>query len=194
MSSSESLSALSLTAFAAELAANSPTPGGGSAAALTGALGAGLVSMAFRLAAREEGSAIPDYMLGRAEELDDLRECLLELVDRDAQAYQRLLRLAQAQGEQAARARLDALEAPLETAELALAALRLLAVGRAEVPARAASDADVARSLLLASAAGALATARANLGGVEDPERAEEYRLTIVSLQGESTRLEDLRA
>jgi formiminotetrahydrofolate cyclodeaminase len=72
--------------FLDQVAARSPAPGGGGAAAMTGAVAAGLVAMAARFSAAQ----LPD-----AEELaaraDQLRHRAAELVDEDAQAYTRVL-------------------------------------------------------------------------------------------------------
>jgi formiminotetrahydrofolate cyclodeaminase len=72
--------------FLDQIAARSPDPGGGGAAAMTGALAAGLVAMAARFSAAQ----LPD-----AGELaacaDQLRHRAAELVDEDAQAYRRVL-------------------------------------------------------------------------------------------------------
>ena len=72
--------------FLDQIAARSPAPGGGGAAAMTGALAAGLVAMAARFSAAQ----LPD-----AEELaaraDQLRHRAAELVDEDGQAYGRVL-------------------------------------------------------------------------------------------------------
>ena len=179
------MSDLSLRAFAEELSATSATPGGGSAVAISGALGAGLTSMAFRLAAKEETTKIPEYLLGRAEELDDLRDCLLELVDRDAEAFQKLLASGEASEEKRERARTEALEAPLETAEFSLASLRLWCAGRPEVPHRLSCDFAVALGLLEASLEGALAVAEQNLADWPAGETVDEYRATIATLRAE---------
>lgn len=79
---------MSLETFASALASTEPTPGGGGAAALVGALSAALCSMAGgitlqskRYAARKD-SLSP--ILSRCEEL---RERLLELIDEDARLF-----------------------------------------------------------------------------------------------------------
>ena len=78
----------SVADFTAALASSAPTPGGGGAAALCGALSAALCAMASRLTVRK-----PQYA-ERAEELNDivercdaLRESLLTLIDEDAKNF-----------------------------------------------------------------------------------------------------------
>jgi glutamate formiminotransferase/formiminotetrahydrofolate cyclodeaminase len=195
-SSSDRLVALDLDAFCQRVTGADPTPAGGSVAAALGALGASLVSMAFHHAAREgarEGASdreggppIPAYMEGRAEELEDLRDLLLELVDRDAQAYARLRR-AEPDSAAASSAGLEALEAPMETVEFSLAALRLLAVGRPEVSAVLASDCEAARAALVAAIDGAAAAAEVNLA--ELGEVAGEHASTLAALRAEAAAL-----
>ena len=68
--------------FLDEVAARTPAPGGGGAAALTGALAAGLVAMAARFSAAQLPGA--GELAGRA---DQLRHRAAELVDEDAEAY-----------------------------------------------------------------------------------------------------------
>jgi formiminotetrahydrofolate cyclodeaminase len=72
--------------FLDQVAARTPAPGGGGAAAMAGAMAAGLVAMAARFSAAQ----LPD-----AEELaaaaDELRRRAAELVDDDAEAYGRVL-------------------------------------------------------------------------------------------------------
>lgn len=81
----------SMTYFADELAARKPTPGGGGAAAYVGALGAALASMAghFTLGKPRYADVEDDVrrLLGEAEEV---RCALLDLVDEDARAFQRV--------------------------------------------------------------------------------------------------------
>jgi methenyltetrahydrofolate cyclohydrolase len=74
--------------FLDQLAARTPTPGGGGAAAVTGALAAGLVAMAARFSAtRLPGAA------GLADQADELRRRVTDLTDLDARAYQAVLEL-----------------------------------------------------------------------------------------------------
>lgn len=74
--------------FTAKLASPSPTPGGGGAAALTGALGAALCSMAARLTA---GNGKFQAVKPRAEEIaaraEALRQRLLCLAEEDEKAF-----------------------------------------------------------------------------------------------------------
>ena len=72
--------------FLDQVAARSPAPGGGGAAALTGALAAGLAAMAARFSAAQ----LPDAA-DLAARADQLRHRAAELVDEDAQAYRRVL-------------------------------------------------------------------------------------------------------
>src|SRR4030095_11618360 len=83
-----SLSQLSLEQFLDELASPSPAPGGGSAAAYAGGLGAALVAMVARLTIGRKNylDVSPQFeaILPRAEEL---RHELFELLGQDADAY-----------------------------------------------------------------------------------------------------------
>lgn len=70
--------------YAARLASGEPTPGGGSAAALLGALGAALGEMVCNFTAGKQGYAELEPVLAQ---LTAHREALLGLADRDAEAY-----------------------------------------------------------------------------------------------------------
>ena len=89
-----------LTAFLDQAAARQPAPGGGSAAALTVALSAGLTAMAARFSATEVGNSEE-----LANQADQLRHRAAALVDEDARAYQAVLdtRRGRAAGSSAAR-------------------------------------------------------------------------------------------
>lgn len=117
-----------LEAYLERLASGDPVPGGGSAAALIGAVAASLVAMVGRIAA-----TAPDDLAVRA---DELRARLLDARTRDEEAYAAVV-AAQAlprrdDAERAARRQaLDAAlkgaaEAPLHTAALALDVLKLI--------------------------------------------------------------------
>ena len=73
----------SLSAFAAELSSRAPTPGGGGAAALCGALAAALAAMAARLSESADKPSLPRLI----ERADAQRQELLSLIDRDAEGF-----------------------------------------------------------------------------------------------------------
>ena len=106
-----------LTGFLDQAAARQPAPGGGSAAALTVALSAGLTAMAARFSAQQ----VED-----SEELafqaDQLRHRAAALVDEDARAYQAVLDTRRDCGAGSSTARTAAQHAaivPLQICELA---------------------------------------------------------------------------
>ena len=161
-------------------ASSDPVPGGGSAAALAGAVGASLLLMV---------ASLPKTRTGTAEEMADLadaagrlrplRDRLASLVDRDTAAYQAVMAaLRRPKGTDAEKAErqaalqaamVDATEVPLETmraCQQALAGARVVAE-RGHVA--AGSDAYVGMELLLAALRGAARNVDENLGSVKDP-------------------------
>src|SRR3954466_2104689 len=83
----ERLVDLTLRAFSNELASDAPVPGGGSAAAYAGALGAALAAMVARIATKKsDDSTLREFIL----EMDNLRSDFLRLVDDDSAAYARV--------------------------------------------------------------------------------------------------------
>jgi len=87
------LTQLSCAAFAQALAAKAPTPGGGGAAALAGALGTALCSMTGNFTAGKPKFAAVEADIQRVlADCQRLRLRLLELVDADALAFEPLSR------------------------------------------------------------------------------------------------------
>ena len=85
---SEKLTTQSCVDFTAELASKAPTPGGGGAAALMGALGAALCGMAGNLTTGKKKYADFEEELQRMiAEANALRRRFLELIDEDAEAF-----------------------------------------------------------------------------------------------------------
>jgi formiminotetrahydrofolate cyclodeaminase len=177
MTPEQPLSGRTLDAVLDAFASSAPVPGGGSAAALAGAVGAALLIMVAGLKRRSD-DAEADLLAGAADRLRPLRTQLTALVDRDADAYASVmsaLRLPKADEIQAAARRqaLDAAmrsatEAPLETMRLCRRALgEALAVAERCVPS-AASDVGVAIELLRAAVHGAEMNVDTNLASVGD--------------------------
>lgn len=74
--------------FIAELASDSPAPGGGSVAAVSGALGAGLLSMVCRLTIGKKGyEAVQADMESALVKSDELHKRLVSLIDEDTNAF-----------------------------------------------------------------------------------------------------------
>jgi len=176
---------LSVEDFSQQLAAGQPTPGGGSAAALVGALGAGLVSMVCNYTVGREKYADVE-MRGVLARTEELRAQLGRAVEEDVAAYgsyadaQTLPR--ETDEEKAARdAALDAALrestlVPLAVAERSAEVLEL-AVRAAELGNRfLISDAAVGAELAGAARASAELNVRLNLGGIEDEEFARACR------------------
>jgi len=79
---------LSLNKYLDDLAAKLPAPGGGSAAALTAALGQALISMVINFTlGKPKYSAYQDELVAELKKSEDLRREFLSLVDRDVEAY-----------------------------------------------------------------------------------------------------------
>jgi formiminotetrahydrofolate cyclodeaminase len=74
--------------FLDELASNVPAPGGGSVAALSGALGAGLISMVCNLTlGKPKYAAVENDITAMLKKSESLRQELTGLVEADVQAY-----------------------------------------------------------------------------------------------------------
>jgi glutamate formiminotransferase/formiminotetrahydrofolate cyclodeaminase len=77
--------------FSTRVASATPTPAGGSVAALTGGLAAALVAMVGRIAQNREESGHDPAIAQLVEQAEQLRGRLLGLVQADAQAYAAVL-------------------------------------------------------------------------------------------------------
>jgi len=160
-------------------ASNEPVPGGGSAAALAGALGASLLIMVAGLPKTRTGAPEEAADLAEASaRLRPLRDSLVELVDDDTRAYAAVLearRLPKAtEAEQdARRAAVDAAmhgatRVPLETMRFCQQALRGAMTVAAHGNRNAATDTGAAVELLVAALRGAGMNVDVNLKGISD--------------------------
>jgi glutamate formiminotransferase len=183
--------------FVNTVAAPTPTPGGGSVAALAGALAAGLGEMVCGVSLKRKSLGAHHLALEATRaRLAALRERLMETVDRDAQSYEAVMRAFKlpksTEAEQTARQ--QAIEAaskqasvvPLETAELAAAVVREVASLAGITIAQAASDLRVASSLAETARRGGIENVQANLPGVRDESwlRDIEARLQELGPRG----------
>jgi len=171
----------SLDGWIDELAGGSPVPGGGSAAALAGALGAALVAMVARLTIGRK--AYPDAQTRATEilaEADRLRGELRRLVDEDALAYTAVSQAYKIPKDDPTRPRAvdDALVGAARTpAEVAKRAARVLILAK-DIERignkNAVSDARVAGALARTAIEGAVENIKVNVAAMEDPELGRE--------------------
>lgn len=86
------LASMNLVEFADELASDSPAPGGGSVAALCGAMSAGLSAMVGNLTFGKKGyEGVRGEMEALAVEAQALKDFFVEAIDRDTEAFNRVM-------------------------------------------------------------------------------------------------------
>lgn len=174
------------SSFIDALAAGTPTPGGGGAAAYVGALGSALSSMVGNLTlAGKKGAEDPDTFNACLSDLADVRAELLDLVEGDARAFAPLaaaFRLPRTTDEEKARraatiqeALVDAIEAPIAIMKACARVIDLSGYmahhgSRMAVP-------DVATGVSFAKGAlkGAALNVFVNAKMLDDRERAKRY-------------------
>jgi formiminotetrahydrofolate cyclodeaminase len=192
---------MSLARFTEVLASEAPTPGGGCASALAGALAAALVAMVARATAGSKKFADRAEQMNQiAVEADRLRGELLALVDEDARAFDQVMaafRMPKETPEQQGarsqaiqRAYKAAVEPPLQVCGRALRALELaLEVAEHGNPS-AASDAGVSALMAAMALEGAALNVQINLGSIKDEEfrNAEGEKVRAVRARGQMLR------
>jgi len=198
-----SLGDLRLQGFLDELGSESPAPGGGSAAALSGALAAALASMVAALAWGKKGREGERPALGAlGERAQALKDWFLAAVDRDAAAFDDVLaamRLPRKTPEEKAareaamqRATLAAAEVPQEVLERAVGALQLaLAAAERGLPASV-SDAGVAGACARAAAEGAALNVRINAASLQEGPAREALLARQATALAQAHTLADL--
>lgn len=170
-----------------DLASSQPTPGGGSAAALSGAMGAGLVCMVSRLTVGKADYAAVQQEIGDLiEQGERLRARFQELMRLDIEAYGKLSACfkmprgtseeKQARTQAVQDALVEAALVPLEMVERALelvqCAKRVAEVGNKNVL----SDIATATSMASAAGNGAAWMVNINLNSLKDAQKAQELR------------------
>lgn len=173
------LTELTVQGFVDAVASEAPTPGGGSAAALAGALGAALGTMVANGSAHKRGwderwETFSDWaVLGRV-----VQEELLALVDADSRAFNALMaafRLPKAAPEEKAKrssaiqaATRGAIEIPVATMRAAVRSMEVTKAMAEIGNPNAAADAAVGALCARAAVRGAYFNVRINLEGISD--------------------------
>ena len=192
------LTDLSLKDFTAKLGSDAPAPGGGSAAALSGALGAALVSMVCNLTkGREKYAEFETLVVNTLKESDELAAALLEGIQKDTNAFDGVIAAyGMPKGTDAEKAaRSEAIQnaykvailSPEETADNCLAVMRLSKDLLHKSNRNAASDLAVSALQAYAGLIGALENVAINLGAIKDQKYVNDKRkwMDLTSDEGE---------
>jgi glutamate formiminotransferase len=174
--------------FIARVASPDPVPGGGSVAALAGALGAALGQMAIEISRTKK--AYQEHAEKYAEALGSLLVCrtkLLQLVHDDAAAYKQVMDAYKHPKDSPAResavqnALVHATEVPSQTATSAVEALRILEGIKANIHPNVSSDLYVGIQMLRSAIDGAVANMRINIKDIKDDAGRKRFENEVAN-------------
>jgi formiminotetrahydrofolate cyclodeaminase len=179
--------------FLDELASNAPAPGGGSVAALSGALGAALVSMVCNLTLNKKGyEEVQDDIRDLLAQSEALRKELSDLLEADVAAYTGYSKAAKMPREtdeektERSKSMLAALkvatDVPLSIAEAAVKVMDLCMPAAEKGNKWAVSDAGVAVLMAEAALRSAALNVLINLGTLKDEEFVKDRRAKLEHL------------
>lgn len=186
-----------LTSFTDEVSRDTPAPGGGSIAALCGALGAALASMVAALAQPKELDADTATRLDEAaQEAQRIKDALLVAVDADTDAFTDFMvarRLPQNTGDEK-RARDEAMQnglkhaiqVPLDTARASLDAMKLCDRVARDGLTASLSDGAVGAQAAFVGVRGGIWNAQINLADITDPDYVSGIKLECADLLDEA--------
>lgn len=180
--------------FLDQLAAATPTPGGGSAAAYAAAMAAALVAMVARLTlGKKKYAEVQDRMDALAHQADEARQFVEAAVQEDARAFEAVLaaRRMPKQTPEEARVREEAIEAatrraatvPLAVARHAAQLLEWAAEGVESGNVNAAADGASAAALARAALRAASLNVRANAQALRDSSAAAPWLQELAALE-----------
>lgn len=188
--------------FLAALASGDPTPGGGSAAAYSGAMAAALVSMVARLTTGKKKYADVEARMQELIRLaDDARGQLQDAVAKDAAAFDAVMaafRLPKGSPEEKASrkaaiqdATRSAAEAPLHAAGLVVDVMEWAAEAAEQGNANAITDAGSAAAMARASLTASSLNVRINAASIDDADAAAAWLAQLEALDARARSAED---
>jgi len=192
-----SLAKMNLREFCNETLSDSPAPGGGSVAALMGALGASLGGMVANLSAGKRGwDDKLEYFSGWAVKAQQLKDELLSLVDEDTAAFNKVmdaLALPKESAEDKAtrataieEATKHAAEIPLKVMETASRSYALLAEMAERGNPVSISDVGVGTLATRACIEGAALNVRINLGQLKNEKSKKDLQEKVRKISADS--------
>ena len=191
------LANLKITEYLAKAAEGTAVPGGGSVAALNASLAASLIEMVANLTIGKKGyEAVAEEMNDIVTETNELREKLTAAIDRDAEAYSRVMaafKLPKAtdqekefRKQEIQRAFKHAALVPMGVADQAVKVIDLAGRAIAGGNKNAVTDGVVAAMNARTAALAALYNVKINLGSIEDDEFVKKLAREINVLEQEA--------
>ena len=196
------LAELKTAEFVDLLASDAPAPGGGSAAALEGALGAALTAMVCSLTiGKKKYAEFEETAKAAQAKATDLKVRFVDVMDRDTEAFNVVSAAfgmpKETDEEKAARSAAiqkgleGCTKTPFELMELAAETLELTASILGKSNDSAASDLGVSALSLRAAIQGAWLNVLINIGSLKNKELAEDYRAKGEALLAKALPLAD---
>ncbi len=197
----------SLQVFLDELASRAPTPGGGSGAAVMGAMGAALVSMVCNLTVGKKGyEEVEDDMKDVLKQAEALRDRLTDMIRADVEVFDRLMASyglpKETDDEKAVRSEeiqaslKEATDVPLNCARACAEAIELCRVAAEKGNLNVISDAGVAVVAADAAMKSAALNVYINVGSIRDKafaeERSNELEKILKSADGQTREIYEL--
>ncbi len=175
----------SIQRFLDELASSAPTPGGGSGAAVMGAMGAALVSMVCNLTVGKKGyEAVEDNMKAVLKQAEALRDRMTDMIRADVEVFDRLMASygmpkatddeKATRSEEIQAALKEATDVPLNCARACAEAIELCRAAAEQGNLNVISDAGVAVVAADAALKSAALNVYINVGSIKDKAFAEE--------------------
>lgn len=175
--------------FLADLASSAPTPGGGGAAALCGALAIALGNMVGNLTlGKKKYAGVQEDIAALNEKAETLRKDFVALIDADAEAFKPLSEAYGIPKDDPMRADvmesalLKAVQPPMEIMRKCVKALEVISEYAAKGSALAISDAGCAAALARAAADAAALNVRINTKSMTDHKVANHLNVEANSL------------
>jgi len=198
----EKLTDKPLKSFLDELASSAPAPGGGSVAALSGALGAALISMVSNLTiGKEKYATVQDEISILLDNSEKLRAKLTNLLEEDVEAYTRLsqtMKMPRDTEEQKnartaamQEALKDATDIPMRIAETCVSVMDLCRPAAEKGNTNAVSDVGVGILMAEAGLRSAALNVLINLGLIKDDKFVSESREKLNALLSGKPALRD---
>jgi formiminotetrahydrofolate cyclodeaminase len=189
----EKMTELTVKVFLNELASSAPAPGGGSVAALSGAIGAALISMVSNLTVgKEKYAGVQDEITALLKKSEKLRKELTELVEEDVRVYTELnmtMKMPRDTEEQKQvrsgamdKALKAATDVPMRVAEACVSVMELCHLAAEKGNANAVSDVGVGILMAEAGLRSAALNVLINLGWIKDEAFVKESRKKLDSL------------